>query len=87
MFYLGVAWEGQHGRGAAAAHHPFIGGLHPDRWDDQAMMNISGLDGKLDSGGQDSKGNPMGGLVYTNVFPSAGGNNAAFIQAQHWSLL
>ncbi|KAJ7049845.1 hypothetical protein C8F01DRAFT_1378116 [Mycena amicta] len=52
----------------------------------QAMMNIGGLDGgELDSGGQDGEGNPMGGLVYTNAFPSAGGNNATFIQAQHWS--
>ncbi|KAJ7049843.1 hypothetical protein C8F01DRAFT_1378115 [Mycena amicta] len=52
----------------------------------QAMINIGGLDGgELDSGGQDGEGNPMGGLVYTNAFPSAGGNNATFIQAQHWS--
>ncbi|KAJ6578279.1 hypothetical protein B0H19DRAFT_1122813 [Mycena capillaripes] len=27
----------------------------------------------------------MGGLVYTNNFPSAGGNNGTFVQAQHWS--
>jgi len=52
----------------------------------QAYVNIAGLyGGELDSGGQDGEGNPMGGLVYTNNFPSAGGNNATFIQAQHWS--
>ncbi|KAJ7614295.1 hypothetical protein DFH06DRAFT_1368564, partial [Mycena polygramma] len=53
---------------------------------DQAKLNIAGeYGGELDSGGQDGEGNPMGGLVYTNNFPSAGGNNATFVQAQHWS--
>ncbi|KAJ7188860.1 hypothetical protein C8R46DRAFT_1055989 [Mycena filopes] len=52
----------------------------------QGFLNIGGTDGgELDSGGQDGEGNPMGGLVYTNAFPSAGGNNGTFIQAQHWS--
>ncbi|KAJ7673254.1 hypothetical protein DFH06DRAFT_1279704 [Mycena polygramma] len=53
---------------------------------DQAKFNIAGeFGGELDSGGQDGEGNPMGGLVYTNNFPSAGGNNATFTQAPHWS--
>jgi hypothetical protein len=53
----------------------------------QELLNIAGpFGGELDSGGQDGEGNPMGGLVYTNNFPSAGGNNATFVQAQHWSL-
>jgi hypothetical protein len=52
----------------------------------QALLNMVGPDGgELDSGGQDGEGNPMGGLVYTNAFPSAGGNNATYVQAQHWS--
>ncbi|KAJ7897002.1 hypothetical protein B0H13DRAFT_816069 [Mycena leptocephala] len=52
----------------------------------QELLNIAGpFGGELDSGGQDGEGNPMGGLVYTNNFPSAGGNNATFVQAQHWS--
>jgi len=52
----------------------------------QAFLNIAGeYGGELDSGGQDGEGNPMGGLVYTNAFPSAGGNNATYVQAQHWS--
>lgn len=52
----------------------------------QGFLNIGGTDGgELDSGGQDGEGNPMGGLVYTNAFPSAGGNNGTFVQAQHWS--
>ncbi|KAF7369476.1 hypothetical protein MVEN_00277300 [Mycena venus] len=43
----------------------------------QAMLNIQDDDagGELDSGGQDGEGNPMGGLVYTNVFPASNGNN------------
>ncbi|KAF7325701.1 hypothetical protein MKEN_00420300 [Mycena kentingensis (nom. inval.)] len=52
----------------------------------QAMLNIGGTDGgELDSGGQDGEGNPMGGLVYTNNFPAANGNNGTYIQARHWS--
>ncbi|KAJ6507505.1 hypothetical protein DFH09DRAFT_1289050 [Mycena vulgaris] len=52
----------------------------------QAMLNIAGeFGGELDSGGQDGEGNPMGGLVYSNSFPSNNGNNASFQQAQHWS--
>ncbi|KAJ7581833.1 hypothetical protein C8J56DRAFT_793496 [Mycena floridula] len=52
----------------------------------QALLNIAGeFGGELDSGGQDGEGNPMGGLVYTNSFPSNNGNNGSFQQAQHWS--
>jgi len=52
----------------------------------QAMLNIGGTDGgELDSGGQDGEGNPMGGLVYTNAFPSNNGNNESYQQVQHWS--
>ncbi|KAJ7227986.1 hypothetical protein B0H12DRAFT_1148230 [Mycena haematopus] len=52
----------------------------------QNYLNIGGTDGgELDSGGQDGEGNPMGGLVYTNNFKAANGNNGTYIQAQHWS--
>ncbi|KAJ6583998.1 hypothetical protein DFH09DRAFT_1308703 [Mycena vulgaris] len=52
----------------------------------QALVNIAGeFGGELDSGGQDGEGNPMGGLVYSNSFPSNNGNNGTFQQAQHWS--
>ncbi|KAJ7581834.1 hypothetical protein C8J56DRAFT_832745 [Mycena floridula] len=52
----------------------------------QALLNIAGqYGGELDSGGQDGEGNPMGGLVYSNSFPSNNGNNGSFQQAQHWS--
>ncbi|KAJ7465110.1 hypothetical protein FB451DRAFT_1262659 [Mycena latifolia] len=52
----------------------------------QELLNIVGeFGGELDSGGQDGEGNPMGGLVYSNSFPSNNGNNASFQQAQHWS--
>ncbi|KAJ7735610.1 hypothetical protein DFH07DRAFT_843385 [Mycena maculata] len=52
----------------------------------QLMLDVGGTDGgELDSGGQDGEGNPMGGLVYSNAFPSNNGNNASYQQAQHWS--
>ncbi|KAH8817885.1 hypothetical protein DL96DRAFT_1623629 [Flagelloscypha sp. PMI_526] len=53
----------------------------------QAMLNIQDGDfgGELDSGGQDGEGNPMGGLVYVNSFPSNTGGNSSYQQAQHWS--
>ncbi|KAJ7876551.1 hypothetical protein B0H13DRAFT_1448387, partial [Mycena leptocephala] len=54
----------------------------------QAMLNVAnGLPGgQMDSSGADGEGNPMGGLVYTNAFPSSGGNNATYVQSRHWSL-
>ncbi|KAJ7607978.1 hypothetical protein FB45DRAFT_763666 [Roridomyces roridus] len=52
----------------------------------QALLNVGGTDGgELDSGGQDGEGNPMGGLVYSNAFPSSNGDNNTFAQVQHWS--
>jgi hypothetical protein len=54
----------------------------------QAMLNVANGDpgGQMDSSGADGEGNPMGGLVYTNAFPSSGGNNATYVQSRHWSL-
>jgi len=53
----------------------------------QVLLNMVDGDygGELDSGGQDGEGNPMGGLIYSNAFPSNNGNNATFQQVQHWS--
>ncbi|KAJ7609507.1 hypothetical protein FB45DRAFT_944594 [Roridomyces roridus] len=52
----------------------------------QALLNVGGTDGgELDSGGQDGEGNPMGGLVYSNSFPSSNGDNNTFAQVQRWS--
>jgi hypothetical protein len=50
---------------------------------DQPKLNIQEGDygGELDSGGQDGRGNPIGGLVYGTVFNSDGGPN----QIQWWT--
>lgn len=54
---------------------------------DQTKLNIADGDygGELDSGGQDGRGNPIGGLVYSNAFPSNNGNNASYQQSRHWT--
>jgi len=50
---------------------------------DQTKLNIQQGDfgGELDSGGQDGRGNPIGGLFYGTVFNSDGGPN----QIQWWT--
>ncbi|THU95512.1 hypothetical protein K435DRAFT_859481 [Dendrothele bispora CBS 962.96] len=55
---------------------------------DQEKLNIQSDDfgGELDSGGQDGRGNPIGGLVYSNAFASNNGNNDSFQQTRHWTL-
>ncbi|KAK7448865.1 hypothetical protein VKT23_013595 [Stygiomarasmius scandens] len=54
---------------------------------DQEKLNIQKDDfgGELDSGGQDGRGNPIGGLLYSNAFPSNNGNNDTFQQSRHWT--
>ncbi|KAF5344897.1 hypothetical protein D9758_011539 [Tetrapyrgos nigripes] len=57
---------------------------------DQSKLNIQttpelDFGGELDSGGQDGRGNPIGGLVYSNAFPSNGGKNDSFEQSRHWT--
>jgi hypothetical protein len=54
---------------------------------DQTKLNMAAGDygGELDSGGQDGRGNPIGGLVYSNGFPSNNGNNATYQQGKHWT--
>ncbi|KAF5374201.1 hypothetical protein D9758_004626 [Tetrapyrgos nigripes] len=55
---------------------------------DQTRLNVQAGDdgGELDSGGADGRGNPIGGLIYSNAFPSNGGNNDTFQQARRWTL-
>ncbi|THU80015.1 hypothetical protein K435DRAFT_874825 [Dendrothele bispora CBS 962.96] len=55
---------------------------------DQTRLNIASGDfgGELNSGGQDGRGNPIGGLIYSNAFPSNGGNNDTFQQSRRWTL-
>jgi len=52
----------------------------------QVNINIPGDDdgGELDPHGADQRGNPLGGLVYTNGFPSNDGNNNTFQQVIEW---
>jgi len=40
--------------------------------------------GEMDPHGADERGNPLGGLVYTNGFPSNGGNNNSYQQVIEW---
>jgi len=54
---------------------------------DQTKLNVADGDfgGELDSGGQDGRGNPIGGLVYSNAFPSNNGDNSSYQQSRHWT--
>ncbi|TDL25751.1 hypothetical protein BD410DRAFT_826357 [Rickenella mellea] len=53
---------------------------------DQTKINIANGDsgGELDPHGADLRGNPLGGLVYSNGFPSNNGNNNTFQQVIEW---
>jgi len=52
----------------------------------QENVNLLGDDagGELDSGGQDNRGNPIGGLVYSTNLPSSSGNGS-YLQSPVWS--
>ncbi|KAG2035008.1 hypothetical protein BDR03DRAFT_963434 [Suillus americanus] len=54
---------------------------------DQTQINIAADDygGELDPHGADLRGNPLGGLMYSNAFPSNGGNNASYQQVIDWT--
>lgn len=53
---------------------------------DQSKINIKSGDfgGELDPHGADLRGNPMGGLVYSNAFNASNGDNNTYIQAIEW---
>ncbi|KAJ2966899.1 hypothetical protein NUW54_g13672 [Trametes sanguinea] len=53
---------------------------------DQTKINLQADDGggELDPHGADLRGNPLGGLVYTNGFASNNGNNNTFQQVHEW---
>jgi len=53
---------------------------------DQTQINMTPDDygGELDPHGADLRGNPLGGLMYSNAFPSNGGNNNSFQQVIEW---
>lgn len=53
---------------------------------DQTKINIANGDsgGELDPHGADLRGNPLGGLVYSNAFKSNNGNNNTYQQVSEW---
>jgi len=54
---------------------------------DQTKINMAAGDygGELDPHGADLRGNPLGGLMYSNAFPSNNGNNASYQQVIDWT--
>ncbi|CAE6442076.1 unnamed protein product [Rhizoctonia solani] len=52
----------------------------------QEHINIAVGDtgGEMDPHGADRRGNPLGGLLFSNAFPSNGGNNNSFQQVIEW---
>jgi len=55
---------------------------------DQTQVNMNALDygGELDPHGADLRGNPLGGLMYSNAYASNNGNNASYQQVIQWNL-
>ncbi|KAH7923176.1 hypothetical protein BV22DRAFT_1106222 [Leucogyrophana mollusca] len=54
---------------------------------DQTLVDMNAQDygGELDPHGADLRGNPLGGLMYSNAFPSNGGNNNTYQQVIDWT--
>jgi len=54
---------------------------------DQTLINLAAGDYgcELDPHGADLRGNPLGGLMYSNAFPKVGGNNNTYTQVTDWS--
>ncbi|KAI9569220.1 hypothetical protein HD554DRAFT_2091984 [Boletus coccyginus] len=54
---------------------------------DQTLINIAANDdgGELDPHGADLRGNPLGGLMYSNAFPKIGANNDSYTQIIDWT--
>ncbi|CUA76124.1 hypothetical protein RSOLAG22IIIB_12052 [Rhizoctonia solani] len=52
----------------------------------QTGINLAAKDngGELDPHGADRRGNPLGGLVFSNAFASNGGNNNSYQQVMEW---
>ncbi|CAE6462556.1 unnamed protein product [Rhizoctonia solani] len=52
----------------------------------QDLINIAADDsgGEMDPHGADRRGNPLGGLLFSNAFPSNNGNNNTFQQVIEW---
>jgi len=90
-----VAWCTKPGRGTRLIPQGALTGVQFMRTPDyiqvvgfvkQALIDIKDGDsgGELDPHGADLRGNPLGGLVYSNGFPSNNGNNNTFQQVIEW---
>jgi len=53
----------------------------------QALIDMDPTDfgGELDPHGADLRGNPIGGLVYTNAYPTTNTDNTSFTQVNEWT--
>ncbi|KZP20654.1 hypothetical protein FIBSPDRAFT_789285 [Athelia psychrophila] len=91
-----VAWCTKPGRGTRVIPPTALTGVQfmrtPDYIQivgflDQSMINMEKDDygGELDPHGADLRGNPMGGLMYSNAFASSNGNNESYHQVIEWT--
>lgn len=90
-----VAWCTKPGRGTRLIPQGALKGVQYIRTTDyisivgfinQPLINIKAGDygGELDPHGADLRGNPLGGLMYSNAFASNNGNNGTFQQVIEW---
>ncbi|KAH8112679.1 hypothetical protein DFH11DRAFT_1606411 [Phellopilus nigrolimitatus] len=90
-----VAWCTKPGRGTRVIPPGALQGVQymrtPDYvqvvgFIDQTKINMKADDygGELDPHGADLRGNPLGGLVYTNAFNASNGDNNTWSQAIEW---
>ncbi|KAI6039524.1 hypothetical protein EDC04DRAFT_2684988 [Pisolithus marmoratus] len=91
-----VAWCTKHGHGTRLIPEGALHGVQvlktPDYiqiagFIDQSKINLTPDDygGELDPHGADLRGNPLGGLMYSNAFPGSNGNNNSYQQVIDWT--
>ncbi|KAG8937022.1 hypothetical protein FRC02_008129 [Tulasnella sp. 418] len=90
-----VAWCTKPGRGTRLIPQGALTGVQFMRTPDyvqvtgrirQELINIAASDsgGEMDPHGADRRGNPLGGILFSNAFPSNGGNLNSFQQVVEW---
>ncbi|OCH86473.1 hypothetical protein OBBRIDRAFT_737958 [Obba rivulosa] len=54
---------------------------------DQSLVDMNSQDfgGELDPHGADLRGNPIGGLVYSNAYPTTNTDNTSYTQVNEWT--
>ncbi|KAH0832847.1 hypothetical protein J3R83DRAFT_11774 [Lanmaoa asiatica] len=91
-----VAWCSKHGHGTRLIPAGALQGVQVIKtpnyiqfagFIDQTMVNLAASDygGELDPHGADLRGNAIGALMYSNGFPSNGGNNNSYQQVSDWT--